>query len=644
MKKLFYLLFFLCFSAAAKAAPGDTSLVQAHHDIRLEYYGDYDTTVNFPSGNMSFRNIYMEFTLGKYICPAGSQYCADWDYTVQTFLMTPGGDTIELGRLITPYGKGSRMPASWKGGYIFEVTDYYPLLKNNATVRVHYSGYSGGFTANVKFFFIEGTPQRNVVGITSLWNGNFNYGHGNTPINTALGNVSLTAPAGTVSAEAKFTVTGHGMDMQGCAEFCPNTYTMNLNNNNLATQNFWRDNCGLNDLYPQSGTWVYDRGGWCPGDKVLPFSHVLTGITSNSNYDLSVSFPPHTSTPNNGSQASYTIQSAVIYYGDYNKNTDAAITDVIAPNKDEFRFRSNPRCGNPAILVKNMGKTAVQSLKIEYGVDNSTTVYTWNGNLAINSETEILLPEPWQLRVVSGDGGMHQFTAKILEVNGQSDDDATNDFMGTEFKPAPKYPVNLILTLKTNKSSYNGFSETSWKIYDINDSIVAQRVDNQTETQYKDTLELGPGCYKLVVEDAGCDGLSFWANPSAGSGIFRITPSYTTIALPVNGYFSGDFGCGFTQYFTTDWPTSVEDISDKTGFSIEAFPNPAQENVQISLNGFKKPDGILKISDAAGRVVMEKPCKESSLNLNISSISNGIYNIIYESSEGKIFTRLVINR
>src|SRR5690606_24951043 len=125
----------------------------------------------------------MVFTLGKYICPPNEQYCSDWDYTVQTKLMTPGGDTVELGRLITPYANSMRMTANWKGVYQFDVTDFYPLLQNSNTVRVHYSGYSGGFTADVKFAFIEGTPERNVVGIKPLWKGGFNYGHGSTPIN-----------------------------------------------------------------------------------------------------------------------------------------------------------------------------------------------------------------------------------------------------------------------------------------------------------------------------------------------------------------------------------------------------------------------------------------------------------------------------
>jgi hypothetical protein len=207
----------------------------------------------------------MYFTLGKYSCPGNPQYCSDWDYTVQTYIMTPAGDTFELGRLITPYANSARMNASWKGVYSFDVTDFYPILKNNGTVRVHFSGYSGGFTADVKFAFIEGTPARNVLGVTRVWKNSYDYGHG-TPINTALSNVSLSAPANAQTAEAKFTITGHGGDAQGCAEFCPNTYTMNLNNQQLVQQNFWRNNCGSNNYYPQNGTWVYDRAGWCPGD------------------------------------------------------------------------------------------------------------------------------------------------------------------------------------------------------------------------------------------------------------------------------------------------------------------------------------------------------------------------------------------
>ena len=209
------LLFALIFLSALSlsAAPGDTTWVQAHNDKRLDQWAaNFDSTVTFPDGSVSYRKIIMVFTLGKYVC--GVTPCSDWDYTVQTKIMTPGGDTLELGRLITPYANSARMTANWRGVYNFDVTDYYHQLKNTATVRVHYSGYSGGFTANVKFAFIEGTRPRDVVGITPIWKNSYNYGHGPVAINNALANVNLTAPSGTVSAESKFTITGHGGDAQ----------------------------------------------------------------------------------------------------------------------------------------------------------------------------------------------------------------------------------------------------------------------------------------------------------------------------------------------------------------------------------------------------------------------------------------------
>src|SRR5690606_19445641 len=86
---------------AGYAAPGDTTVIQAQNTLQLDHYGDFDTEVAFPDGTTSYRNIYMTFTLGKYPCPGNPQYCGDWDYTVQLFVLTRNGDTLELGRLIT---------------------------------------------------------------------------------------------------------------------------------------------------------------------------------------------------------------------------------------------------------------------------------------------------------------------------------------------------------------------------------------------------------------------------------------------------------------------------------------------------------------------------------------------------------------
>lgn len=646
MKQIFYLILAGCSLSLGNvnANPGDTTWVQSHTDVQMTSYGAFDAPIAFPSGTTAYRRIFMIFELGKYQCPAGSSYCFDWDYDVSTLLMPASGDTLELGRLITPYAnhtQGARMALNWKGKYVFDVTDFYPVLKNNAAIRVNFYGYSYGFTTTVKFAFIEGTPERNVAGIHKVWSGSYDYGHGSTPINTALGNVSLTAPAGTVSAESKFLITGHGGDgSANAAEFYPNSYTMNLNNNPLVTQSIWRDNCGFNNYYPQNGTWVYDRASWCPGDLVYPYSHVLTGITANSNYTINATFPAYTSVPSSsGSQAIYKIQNLIFYYGAINKTTDASLEDVIAPTNNEAHFRENPFVGKPKVLVRNSGGNAITSIRFEYGVDGQTLQqYTWTGNINSLENAEITLAECTALN--SAAGSNNKFVVNILEVNGQADQDAANDHLVSYFNAAPNnWPATFKIEMKTNKQVFNGVSENNWKIYDVNDNLVAERSNNAISTTYIDTVRLAGGAYKLVVEDAGCDGMNWWVfayyTPPPGAASIRITPVGSNIAFPLNGYFNGDFGCGFTQYFYADPTTSAADVK-AVEKALNIYPNPAGDNVTISVDGIGGNfSGRLKITDAIGKVVYNEKTARVVNTINTSGFPNGFYMVSFEDEKSK---------
>jgi hypothetical protein len=638
MKKLLYSILTgsVLFCGKAEASPGDTTWAQSHTDVQMTSFGAFDAPISFPAGSVSYRKIYMIFELGKYTCPGSPQYCYDWDYDVHTLLMPTSGDTVELGRLITPYADhtlGARMPLNWKGKYVFDVTDFYPVLKSNAAIRVNFNGYSYGFTATVKFAFIEGTPERNVVGMHKVWLGSYNYGHGSVPINTALSNVSLTAPAGTVSAESRFLITGHGGDATAnAAEFYPNSYTMNLNNNLLVTQSFWRDNCGFNNYYPQNGTWIYDRASWCPGDLVHDYTHVLTGVTANSNYTINVQFPPYTST--GGSLAGYKIQNLVFYYGAVNNQLDASLEDIISPTIEEKHFRANPFVGKPQVEVRNTGNNTITSIKFEYGVDGTNMQqYTWNGTINSLKNAVISLAECTTLKVVTGTS---KFKVKILEVNGQADADATNNEMNSYFTPAPVWAQSLRLEMRCNNGSWGAFSENNWKLYDAAyDTIVAQRINNTPGTVYVDTVQLNPGMgYKLVVEDAGCDGMNWWANPGAGAGYIRIRNLSSIINLSMNGYFNGDFGCGFTQYFvTTGTATSTSDRSMNT--SLRAVPNPATDQFTFLIEGFADPKGIMQITDATGRTIYSKDITAATTVVNTKQFANGTYILKYQNTKTK---------
>jgi hypothetical protein len=616
MKHCYLFIFFFCILWGAKAAPGDTTVVQSHTNTQLANFGNYNAPAVFPATSPTFRNIIMTFTLGKYQCPGSPQYCGDWDYGVQIFLFTPT-DTFEIGRLITPYANVSRFPWNWQHRYNFDVTDYAQYLKGNTNIRIAYSGYSGGFTANVKFTFIEGTPPRNVVKISRLWNGSFGYG-GTAVIESKMNNRALTMPAGAQSAVLRFNVTGHGGNANdNCAEFCSKYYRVNLNGNLIAQKDIWRNNCGSNNLYPQTGTWVYERANWCPGDVVYPNYHPLGGLTAGSNYNLDVDFQAYN---NPSSTASYTVEGQVIYYGAYNYTTDAAMEAIIAPNDYEGYFRSNPTCDEAKIKVKNTGNTTINSLEFSYGViGNSPHTFPVIVSIQPGETEEIVLPGNTEF--ISMGTAVSKFTAQITKVNGTPDANLQNNVMQSSFTPMPVWPNQFIIRLTTNSG---GFSANTWKIYDANGNIVRQRINTANVTAYADTLSMPVGCYRLVVDDKACNGLQWWAAPSQGSGSLLVRYKNTNQPIALKGYFNGDFGCGFNQAFRVQTALGVKE--DKAAFNVSVYPNPAQSTLNVAIEQGQNIKEIkVALLNSIGQEVYQANGRGAKIQIPVQNLPAGIY-------------------
>ena len=665
MKKYFYLLSAcLAGSTLAMAAPGDTTWVQANN-VRLTGGGNYDTTINFPAAGPAYRNVYMVFTLGKYSCdgynPANpgegagqTGWCGDWDYTVKNKLMTPGGDTLELGRLITPYANSlaPRTPLTWQQHYVYDVTDYVSKLQGSASTRISFDAGSGGFTANVRFAFIEGTPDRTVTGIEKLWSGSFNYGY--TPdINTNFTAISKTAPAGTASTDLKVTVTGHGADATGCCEFSRHTYQVMLNGASVASKLIWRDNCGANELYPQSGTWVYDRGNWCPGAIVYSDAYTLPGITAGSSYNIGLEFDPYTHT--GPSNPYYITEGTLINYGPLNKTVDAGITRIIAPTNDENQFRENTRTGSPTIRIKNRGAAPITSMTIQYGLQDSVmSVYNWTGTLASLEEAELVLPQLPALNNIAGASGLFTFISKIMTVNGAADVDNTDDGMTSQFVAGPLWPSPFRIQLRTNNEAnpVTGTAETEWKIYDVNNTVIASRTHNTISTTYMDTLNLYEGSYKLEIIDSGCNGLRWWANPAGTTaGTFFVKQYSSNANITMGGYqYSGgypnDFGCGYSQYFyvSRPRPAGVDNVS-ANALGMEVYPNPAQGVVNVDISGLDKVKGTIQIIDVMGRVALTADCTSAHQQLSLKGLNTGVYTIQFVNANGSsLKSRLLITK
>ncbi len=638
-------------SASLKAAVGDTTWVQANI-TNLEWYGNFDTAVSFPTST-TYRKIYMIFTLGKHTCPgynyacgnygnppcaAGqTPWCGDWDYTILNYLMTPAGDTLELARLISPYANAGapRTPYTWTQNYVYDVTDYANQMKGAATMRLLYSGYSGGFTANVKFAFIEGTPDRNVMKVRRLWTGS--YGYNDTThldsfdINTHFTAVTDTVPSGTASTDLRFLVTGHGSDANGCCEFASHNYHVMVDSASVATQTIWRDNCGANELYPQSGTWLLQRGNWCPGALVYPNFHTLPGLMPGAGFNVAVQFDPYS-----GSGGSYTTEGQLIYYGPMNKVFDASLDDIIAPTNDQNHFRENPTSNNPIVHVKNTGATTITSIAFEYGVQGyAPQTYTWSGALDSLQESDISLPLLSALDTVAGISGTYSFSCTMTSINGATDDDATNNTITSSFVAAPVWPSPLKITLRTNNE---GANENRWVITDVNNNVVAQRMGAVNNTTYRDTINLPRGCYKLQVFDSSCDGLAWWVFPQYTPPITNGSVSVGPVLGPSllmqgnpTGSYNNDFGCGFVQYFFLDSMATVARISNvnESNVFMEAYPNPVHGVVNVDISGLQNVQGKIELMDMAGRVVALVSVYDAHTQVNVEQLSGGVYMLVY---------------
>lgn len=645
-------------AGTALAAPNDTTVVRTHNATQLSWYGDYDEAGAFPDGSISYRKIVMEFNVGKYACPGydpnnpgeGSTqtgWCADWDYDVHVLAMTAAGDTIELGRLITPYANSNNVstPANWNHSYFFDVTDYYTLLKDAVTIRIHYSGYSGGFTGTINFHMIEGTRPRDVVGIRPLWRSGYGYGNAANPINDAVEEKNLPVPATATQAEMKFIITGHGGDnKENCAEFCRKWYAVKVDGVVGPINYIWRDDCGKNFLYPQSGTWIHNRANWCPGDQVQTIIHPMSAATLAANdFDIDVNFQTYNYTGSNP-QASYKISGDMFFFREYNKNADAGIEAIISPNSDTRYNRENPVCKEGKIRIKNFGATTITSVSFKYGVNGSTAAsYTWSGSLASNQEQDIFLPVS---TIISGLTGANTFTVVIDKVNGNADDDVHNNEMTADFEALADWQKGEFMVELKSPGNYNGVMPVGYTITDENNNIVFDTTYRVSGAVNQQVLKLPNGCYTLEFKAPRNMGLSFFNAFTRGYfRVFNINDNNARIPLPKvdlgGGNYEGNVGAGFTQYFrVSNSAVSVAEVTPLAGVNI--YPNPATGILNIDIPGTANDAVSIEVFNAIGQRVHVWNGTDKKVVIETMQWSSGLYTILLQSGKHTLTEKVVV--
>lgn len=533
---------------------------------------------------------------------------------------------VEIGRFITPYGIQFDLgPNGFT--WIYDVTDYQMYLKDTVDLAAHNTQE----LIDLKFAFIEGIPPRDVHRREPIWSDWRSYTYANMDNDVDLQAVAVALSDTSEMFKIKTRFTGHGHNGSvNCCEWDSKDHTILIDGVERFTWEIWEETaCGDNPNIGQGGTWPYAREGWCPGDLVKEYDHELTpyvtpGTTVSFDYDIE-DVPVADPQQGNGN---YVAAMDLISYSAPNFQNDAAIIDVLNPNKWEYYGKWNPGCQNPRIILQNTGAQTLTNCTIRIYISSSLPYdYTWTGSLEFLEKevVEITVPGLWWWNNENPD---LSFTAEIIAINGDSglDEYPHNNVKNVPFEAPEFISGPFLVWFNTN----NKANENKWRLEDAEGNIVFDLYNSygslQNTTTYKDTFDLAPGCYSIILEDNDNDGIGFWYSSQVEgetTGTFRVR-------IVGGGYiefFPADFGNFHRYNFTVGYEVGLNE--KYIDHEVIVYPNPTDGILNVELSGFVDNEAELQVYDLMGRSVYSGTMNASksfaSSSIDLSGVPAGHY-------------------
>lgn len=539
---------------------------------------------------------------------------------------------VEIGRFITPYGIQFDLGP---GGFtwIYDITDYQMYLKDTVDLAAHNTQE----LIDLKFAFIEGIPPRDVHARQPIWSewGSYNYANLADDISLPATQVVLSDSSSMFKIKTRFS--GHGqVGNQACCEWVSKDHKISIDGVERFNWEIWEETaCGDNPNVSQGGTWPYAREGWCPGDLVKEYDHELTPFVSpgaSVTFDYDITDVPAWDIGQAG--GNYVAAMDLISYSAPNFQNDAAIVDIYNPNSWEYYGKWNPSCQNPRVIIQNTGEQPLTSCRITVWVDwNNKVSYDWTGNLAFLEKEVVEIPIPnytfWYDYAMSG-----TFTAHVNYIN-QSwtlDEYAPNNEKTVNYEAPESINGPFLVWFTTNNKAF----ENKWRLMDSDGNTIFERLSLANSTVYKDTFDLAPGCYSIVLEDSDNDGISFWYSAqvqgeTAGNFVVKL------VGGTIVEYFEKDFG-NFHQYnFTVGYDLGIEDLGDVEE-ELNIYPNPNDGNFDVEISGNIGHEAELFIYDILGREVFSEKMNASldfaSSKVSMSALPAGHYIVKVQTRNG----------
>lgn len=267
----------------------DTTFIISSNILALNYKlldavpaGSLDTNVILPSfvGSYSKVMAYLD-----YICP-----CDPWDRIGSVNITGANGWSTELLRYITPYGVACHDS--------IDITDYVSQMQGKVYLK---SSFTSPSTVTITLKYIQGTPTHKYSWVSRLWVGDYPFGlwsasGAQQPVPHKTVNLNQMFNTQIKAASIRMIATGHGWgdaNTSNAAEFYNATHNIKVNGTTAFTQHLWQT-CNPNPAgcSPQSGTWQYNREGWCPGSIGMLWRWDLASFVGQTT-DLMYEFDPN---------------------------------------------------------------------------------------------------------------------------------------------------------------------------------------------------------------------------------------------------------------------------------------------------------------------------------------------------------------
>jgi hypothetical protein len=540
-------------------------------------------------------------------------------------------NNIEIGRYITPYGIGFDLGPNGFN-YIYDVTDYQQYLKGSVDLEAHNTQE----LLDLKFVFIEGVPARDVHKREAIWSDFRSYQYNEMDNNSVLTAKSIQLSDTSHNFKIKTRFTGHGHNGSvNCCEWDSKEHQISVNGTPRFSWEIWQETeCGDNPNIAQGGTWPYAREGWCPGDMVKEYDHELTPYVSSGqnvtlDYDIE-NVPINDQAQGNGN---YVVAMDLISYSAPNFQHDATIIDILNPNNYEYYQKFNPTCSYPRVILQNTGALPLTQCTIRIYIDiNRVIDYSWTGNLNFLQKEIVEIPITdlaWWYSLT----GSHTFHAEIIGVeNSLTGDEYENNNLKTTYFDSPEMISEPFYIWFTTNNKAN---ENKYKLIKDNGEVVFERLSLTNSTQYKDTFNLAPGCYSIILEDTDNDGISFWysAIPVSQGGEGETAGSFRLRGV-TSGQTLETIDPDFGRYSRYNFSVSLEDLAipDKNlNGQLNIFPNPSNGEFYIDLGGEINGFAKLQVLDLSGRIILNKEMNSTSnfaeTTIDLSSNPSGFYTV-----------------